>query len=130
MKIEQTSTAVNNLDVKTGEVQATPTANTVLGRLKEIEDSVSNPFNAVQHTISSGGGTLTGAGNVPAGFKTVVIKRQSGTIVVNGGLTLNNAFRAITFNATESDRVDTTLPVINITGTGTWQWIALDNVEV
>jgi len=102
----------------------------VIAELQTLVVNTNDSFNSTQHTISSGGGTITGAGNVPAGFKTVVIKRQSGTIVVNGGLTLDNAFRAITFNATESDRVDTTLPAINITGTGTWQWIALDNVEV
>lgn len=78
---------------------------------------------AVSHVVTTGISIA-----VPAGLKSVTIERLTGTVTVAGAFVLSSGNSRITFSATESDCVNASLPAITIAG-GTWQWIALSNVE-
>ena len=77
------------------------------------------------HLVTSGTGS--GGGTIPGGFHEVTVKRLSGNVVLNGNFTLNNAFRAYTFEAQNTRQTNAGTPPIIITGNGSYEWIALDN---
>lgn len=90
------------------------------------DTSAPSAFDPVSHTITAGT-----TSPIPAGLKSVRINSLTGTTVVDGVYELGGGRRdtSLTLSATESGRVDAVLPSITLAG-GTFQWIALDNVEV
>jgi len=87
------------------------------------------PFLPAEHKISVGKDV-----HVPKGAKAVFIHLIYGRIEINGFELSDQAgaIRNINLGATESDRSDISLPAIKISQTipSSWQWIAIDNVEV
>ena len=75
----------------------------------------------VVHTITYGTDV-----SVPAGAKSVVISRISGTVVIDSGFTMSGSPLpdSISFEASDSPNVNATLPAISVSG-GSWQWAAL-----
>lgn len=94
----------------------------ILDSINEIKNSLDTILESKNREIeiNGGGGTLTGASTIASnGYKSILIRRISGSITINGHLTLNNQVR--TFTVGNGDGV---VPDVVITGTGTWQWIS------
>lgn len=72
-------------------------------------------------------GIITGAGAIPAGFKSVTINSISGINTIDGNFEIGTGRRvdSISFGTDRGNCVNELLPAIAITGTGRWQWIGL-----
>lgn len=75
------------------------------------------------------GAQVSGAGVIPAGFYSVLIRRFSGTLVINGRITLNNQVRTYSFTAQQTDLTNGGTPQYNITGGGNWEWVAYNKLK-
>ena len=121
-----TTGALTYVDRKSGDpvVGVTPTACCSCGSGGGA--STPDSFAEVTHAVSAGT-----TSPIPAGFKSVRINSLTGTTIVDGVYELGGGRRdsSLTLSATESSRVDASLPSISLVG-GTFQWIAMDNVEV
>lgn len=104
-KIRRLTTDLDVLLVKMGEVQASPTANTILARLKDIKDGIQLTGSilagaAIQNVTTAG--TRVQLPNIPCHEVTVIAKRANTGYIYAGKNTVSSTIYGVELEAKDS----------------------------
>mgnify|MGYP000103151985 CR=1 FL=1 len=72
--------------------------------------------------------TGSGPTTIPAGFYSLLVVRLSGTFFIDGTIRLNNQLRSFPVESQQTKDFIGGTPQTEITGTGQWAWIAMNNL--